>query len=282
MRFVLQDSLFERPSLHKSGRRRGRPRKNKPVSSSSDCEAPQIQLPSVEPGDVERELKRNQQRRSEDLSVEPQEETEGPAKRGKKREAELEEETSDEAGVMKKVCFEQTETCIPHSADFVCEAEAVGTEDVIDVETVSLSSLPTEDNKEVAWSEIMMRDTEDSLFDEEMESSGDEIIHVDDDSDGATDLEGARDSCKEQADRGCCQSRLTTARPHFISPPSHSATQVSRGSTGSWEDSPLPDQVIISCRESSEEEEEGDGDADVVSVKTASTLSLQALEKVSS
>lgn len=226
------------------------------------------------------------------MTVQSEEETEGPARRGKKRRAELEEETSDDATVIKKVCFERTalsttETCIlsSDSADFGSEAAAVVMEDVIDVETVSLISvgdgLQTEDDKKAVWSEIIMRDTEDSLFDEEMESGSDEIINVDEDSDGITDLEKDRDNCKERAEKGCYQSRLTPAFPDLISPPSHSAKQVSLGSTGSWEDedidvtgasSPLPDPVIISWRESSEgEEEEGDKDVDVVSEKTDST-----------
>lgn len=256
----------------------------------SDCKGstPEIQLQPVEPCDTDKQLEENHERHGEDLTVQPQEETEGHERRGKKRGAELEEEASDDATAIKKVCFEQTapltgETCIPSSdsADFDCEAAAVEMEDVIDVETVSLISLQTEDDKKAVWSEIIMRTTEDSLFDDEMESSSDEIINVDEDSDGNTDLEKDGDNCKERAEKDCCQSRLTPALPDLISPPSRSAKHASLGSTGSWEDEdvdviggscPVPDPVIISWRESSEGEgEEGDKDVDVVSEKTDGT-----------
>lgn len=229
------------------------------------------------------------ERHGEDLTVRPQEKTEGPPRRGQKRGTESEEETTYNASVVKKVCVEQTaqpttDTCIPSSdsADCVSEAATVEMEDVIDVETVSLSSvgdgLQREEDKKTLWSEIIFRETKDSLVDEEMDSDSDEIIDVDGDSDCITDLEKERDSCKERAEKGRSQSRTAPALPHFVSPPLHPANQTSLGSTGSWEDedidviggsSPHPDPVIISWRESSEgEEEEGDEDVVVVREKT--------------
>lgn len=219
----------------------------------------------------------SQERHEEEFTVKPQEEAEGPTRRGKKRAAESDRETSDDATLTKRVCFEQmaqptSETRIPRSASADFVSEPATTEDVIDVETVLLTSvgdcLQREEEKEKpVWREIRLRETEEPLMDEEMESSGDEIIDVDGDAEDGH------------------QGRATPTLSHFVevkpsvSSPSRAAKAVSLGSTGSCEEdkdedidvmggsSPVPDPVIISWTESSEGEEE-EGYVDVVGEKT--------------
>ncbi len=231
----------------------------------------------MEPSDTDEEPEENQERHEEESTVQPQEEAEGATGRGMKRRAESEGETSNEATVAKRVCFEQmaqptSDTCTPSSAS--AEPATAETEDVIDVETVSLTSagepLQREERKEKpAWSEIKLRETRGCVMDEEMESSGDEIIDVDGD---------VEDDCYKEAEKDGRRSR--TANPR-VSPASHSAEEASVGSAGSCEEDrdedvdvigdsgPVPDPVIISWTESSEgEREEGEEDVDVDGEKT--------------
>ncbi|XP_044061778.1 uncharacterized protein LOC122880569 [Siniperca chuatsi] len=264
------------PSAGQRARRRGRTKKNGQLLSLTNGES---STPPIQPQPVDEQLERHE----EELTVQPQEEAEGPTRRGMKRGAESEEETSDGATMAKRAFFEQmaqptSETCIPstEAADFVSEPATTEIEDVIDVETVSLTSvrdfLQREEQKPV-WSEIKLRETEESLMDEEKKSSSNEIIDVDGD---------VEDDCHKEAEKGRRQSRTTLSHfvkvNSFVSPPSHSAEEVSLGTTGSWEEdevidvigdsSPVPDPVIISWTESSEgEEEEGDEDVDVVGEK---------------
>lgn len=270
------------PSADQLERRRCKPKKNAQLLTNAvELSSPPIQPQPVEPSGTDEQLENNQERREEELSVRPQEEAEGPTRREKKRGAESEEETSDDATPAKRVCFEQmsqptSETCIPSSAsaDVVSEPASLEVEDVIDVETVSLTSVGgclqrEEEEEKPVPSEIKLRETEESLVDEERESSGDEFIDVD------GDVEDG------------CQSRTAQTLSWFVevkppvSLPSRSAKSDSLGSMGSCEEdkdkdidviggcSPFPDPVTISWTESSEaEEKEGDEDVDVVGEKT--------------
>ncbi|XP_051276904.1 uncharacterized protein LOC127375108 [Dicentrarchus labrax] len=277
--------FLEEPFLPKPppGRKRGRPKKNGQLPSLSNGES---STPPIQPQPVDEQLEKNQEKREEEFTVQPQEEAEGPTRRGEKRGAESKGETSDDATVAKKVCSETTpqptsETCTPISVQF--EPAATEIEDVIDVETVSLTGdcLQSEEQEEkLVFSVIRPGEAEERLMDEDAESSGDEIIDVD------GDVE--KDSEKERHQSGteptlCC---LTEEKPS-VSPPSHSAEEVVLGSAGSWEEdenedidviggsSPVPDPVIISWTESSEgEEEEGDEEVDVIGGKTDYTPSV--------
>ncbi|XP_042275567.1 uncharacterized protein LOC121902364 isoform X3 [Thunnus maccoyii] len=292
MPFLEQPLTDKRPpqSARQPGRLRGRPCKNRQPLSLSNDESPTspVQLQPVEPCVRDEQLESNQERREEELTVLPQEET--TAGRRTKRGA---EDRSDDTSVAKKVCFEQmtqpmSETCLPssESADHVSETAALETEDLIDVETVSLTSVEDtlqrkEQEAKTAWSEIKLEEAgqngegRESLTDEEMESSGDEIIDVDGDSVGSTSLK-REDDCRERAQKICRQNRTAFVQ---VKPPA--SKEDSLGSTGSWEEdrdedidviggsSPLPDPVIISWTESSgSEEEEGDEEIDVSGEKT--------------
>ncbi|XP_039976027.1 uncharacterized protein LOC120785396 isoform X2 [Xiphias gladius] len=293
----LEEPLVDKrsPSAGQPGSRRGRTKKNRQLLSLSNggTTPPPTQLQHVEPCGTNEQLEKNQEGHEKGLTVQPQEEAEGPTGRGKKRGAESREETSDEATVAKRVCFGQmaqptSETCIPssESADFVSEQATTETEDEIDVETLSLTSegdrLQREEREEKTLrNEIILEETEESLMDEEMQGSGDEIIDVDGDTDGRKDLEKHTDDYREE-DR--FQSRTAPSLLHFVSPPSHSEKGASVDSTGSWEEedidviggsSPVPDPVVISWTESSEgEEQEGDEDVDVVGEKKDYTSSV--------
>lgn len=271
---------------HPKRKRRGRPKKNGQLLVLSNDESPTtpIQLQPVEPCGRDEQLQSNQDRREEELTVLPQEQAKGSEGRVTKRGAESEEERKDEASVAKRVCFEQMiqptppETCLPSS-----EAAAVETEDVIDVEAVSLTSVGDE---KTTWTEIKLGETDQNgeerrcLTDEEIESS-DEIIDVDGDSDGSTNLK-REDNWREWAENIRCQNSTAPALLQLVkvkpsaSPPSLSLKEVSLRSTGSWEEdrdgdidviggsSPLPDPVIISWTESSGgEEQEGGEEIDV-------------------
>ncbi|CAK6971947.1 uncharacterized protein LOC121902364 isoform X3 [Scomber scombrus] len=275
------------------GQRRVRPRKNRQPLNLSNDERPKtpIHLQPAELCDRDEKLKRNQERYEEQLTVLPQEEATRQAGRGTKRGA---EESSDEASVAKRVCFEQMkrpvseshETCLPSSESTVSvsESEPVETEDVIDVEAISLTSVEdTLQRKEqvgkTVWSEIKFEKADQNmewwehLTDEEMESSGNEVIDVDGDSEGSTELKRG-DDCRVWAEKIHRTEQFVKVEP----PPSKG---VSLGSTGSWEEdrdgdvdviggsSPLPDPVIISWTESSGgEDEEGDEEIDITGEKT--------------
>lgn len=277
----LEEPLPEKrpPSVGQPGRKRGRPKKNGQLLSLSTCESstPPIQPQPAESSGMDEQPEENQERHEEKSTVQPQEDAEGATRRGEKRRAESEGETSDDATVAKRVCIEQIAQPISHacrSSSASAEPATTETDDVIDVETVSLTSagerLEREERKEKpAWSEIKLRETVGCVMDEEVESSGDEIIDVDG---------GVEDDCHKVAEKDGRWSR--TANPP-VSPASHSAEEVSLGSTGSCEEdrdedidviggsSPVPDPVIISWTESSEgEREDGDEDVDVDGEKT--------------
>lgn len=262
------------PSASQPGRRRGRPKNRRVLSLSDNVSSTLPVLPQpVEPCSTEKQREKNQETPEQEFIVQPEEEeTDGPTREGKKRGAEA-EDTSDDATVAKRVCFEKmpqptSETCMSRSesADF----EHAAIQDIIDVETVSLTSvgdgLQREEREEKpAWTGIKLRDTEESLTDEEKESSCDEIIDVDGD---------------VEDDRG--QSRTA---PISVSPPFRSA--VGLESTESWDgdkdedidviggSGPVPDPVTISWTESSEgEKEEEDEDVDVVGERTTYTSSV--------
>ncbi|XP_026186757.1 uncharacterized protein LOC113144748 [Mastacembelus armatus] len=269
------------PLLHKPPSSTDQPGRLKnsgqpPSLCNVESSPPSIQPLPVDPCGV---VDKNRKRQVDDLTVQPQEEAEEPTKRAKKRGAEPEEETSNDATVVKRICFEQiaqqpTETSKPRSES----AATVELQDAIDVETVSLTSVGDKDEGQegnTPCSEIPFRETTESLLDEEIESSGDEIIDVDGDSDGIVDLVKDTASSHEKYRSQC---RTAPALSHFHSPCSHSVGEVSPGSAESWEDkdidviggsSPIPEPVIISWTQSSKSEvEEGDEDVDVVEEKT--------------
>ncbi|KAM7417628.1 hypothetical protein PAMA_017321 [Pampus argenteus] len=305
----IMDSMpfLEQPLLDKRRHSTGQPRQprcraknNKQVIGSSNDESPTtpIQLPPVEPRDRDEQLESNHERREEDLTVLPQEEAKESEKMGTKRGAE--EETNDDTNVAKRVRVEQmtpptSETCLPRSESThpASEPAAMETKDVIDVETVLLSSVgDTFQRKEekTEWTEFKLveaeqnREERESLPDEEMESDADEIIDVDGDSDGSTGLERAGE-CQEQAEKIHLQNRTAPALSQFGKvkrEASHLLREVSLGSTGSKEEnrdgdidviggsSPLPDPVIISWTAySGSEEEEGNEEIDVTGEETA-------------
>lgn len=275
----LEEPLVQRkrpPSASQPGRRQGRS-KNEQLLSSSDnvSSTPPIQAQPVEPCGTEKQLEKNQETPEQELTVQPQEETDGPTRRGKKRGAEAKEETSDDATVGKRVCFEQmpqptSETCTPPSESADIEPATIQIEEIIDVETVMLTSVGDcfqreERDEKPVWNEIKLRETEE-CSDEEMESSGDKII------DAGGDVE---DGCQKDEENHHGQSRTAPI------------SVVSLGSTGSWEwdkeedidviggSGPAPDPVIICWTESSEgEKEEEDEDVDVVGEKTDYTSSV--------
>lgn len=96
------------PSASQPGRRGGRSKNEQLLSLSDNVSlTPPIQAQPVEPCGTQKQLEKNQETPEQELTVQPQEETDGPTRRGKKRGAEAEEETSDDATVGKRVCFEQ-------------------------------------------------------------------------------------------------------------------------------------------------------------------------------
>ncbi len=280
--------ILEQPPQHKRGR--GRPPKNGQLLGLRNHESstPTVQPQPVEPCTTEEKRKTNQERHEEELRVQLQEETEGRANRGKKRGAESEEETSDDANVAKKVCFEKmqqptSDLFTPGSESANVEPAAIETEDIIDVETVSLTSVGdcSQREEKPALSEISIGQTEES--DEEVESSSDEIIDVD----------GDEDDCQAEIEKDRCQSRAAPTLPHFVeSNPPVSPRSLSdvilRSTQGCEEDtdedidviggsSPAPDPVIISWTKSSEgEKEERDEDVEIV-VETTDYASSEAV-----
>lgn len=192
-----------------------------------------------------REQEEDEETSVEEVTIQNQGETDG-SREGSKRSVEAKEETSDDVPEAKRVCIEKTpqlacsETCTapPDSA----EPAAVEDEDIIDVVTVSVTSvkggLNGEQDQKPVWNDIRFGGTEEN--DKETESTGDEIIDVEED---------------------CSQGRATVA-PVLPSPQS----VLSPGSTtGSWENeeidvlggcSPTPDPVTLIWTDSSKENED--------------------------
>ncbi|KAK2904179.1 hypothetical protein Q8A73_010836 [Channa argus] len=289
----IMDSLFEgTPLLNRpAGGRQGRPKKNCQLSTNGESLTPQIQPQPVEPCGMEEQLENNYEKPEEEGIVQPQEATEGPTRRGKKRGAESDEESTNDAEV-KKVRFEQVAqlTTLTHvqsseCADCVSEAATVDVEDGINVETFSLTSAGVgwqreEDDKKLVWNEVTIGETNGVLVDDKMDGGINEMINVDGDSDEIIDLEKDRDNSRDCEEKGCCQSRAPGVSPSSLVSPE--AKGGSLGPTGSGEDedidviggsSPLPDPVIISWKASSEgEEDEEDEDIDVTGENTGYTL----------
>nr|XP_020450433.1 uncharacterized protein LOC109957127 isoform X2 [Monopterus albus] len=264
------------PSTGQPGVRKSRPKKNGQLPSSSNGESSSlpIQPQFVDPCGMEEQLENDQERQEEELTVQPQEEADGPTRRGKRTTVES-EETSDDATVVKRVCFEQvaqpaTETPLPSFESADCEAGTVETEDVIDVETVSLTGVGhclqrDEQEENPVWSKSTVSQSEESLLDEETESSNAEFIEVDEDSDGINDLEKDTGDCHEWVEKDRDQGGAAPVMSQFVSPPLHFAEQASLGSAVSREDedidviggsSPAPEPVFISWTESSEGEKD--------------------------
>lgn len=230
---------------------RGGLKKEQHLSSADNVsQTPQIQPQPEEPCAAETQQETREQEEGEKTSVEEvtiqtQGETDG-SRGGSKRSVEAKEETSDDVPEAKRLCIEKTpqlacsETCTapPDSA----EPAAVEDEDIIDVVTVSVTSvggsLNREQEEKPLWNDIRFGETEEN--DEETESTGDEIIDVEED---------------------CSQSRATAAP---VLPPPHSVLSP-WSTTGSWENeeidvlggcSPTPDPVTLIWTDSSEENEE--------------------------
>ncbi|XP_035809592.2 uncharacterized protein LOC111576483 isoform X2 [Amphiprion ocellaris] len=280
---LLEEPLSADPPV----RRRGRHRKNSQQLSlsNSNSSVPPAQTQPVDPGGTDKPLEKNQERREEESTVQPQEEADGPTSRGQKRAAMSSEDRSDDATVTKRVCFEQIpqpicETCMPNSESAISVSEPPTTEpeEIIDVETVSLSGLEglheEEEKPKPVWSEIKLRETENRLSEEEMYSSADEIIDVEGDDDNS--------EAQENKDKDNCQNATAASLSYFVDEkssvsPSHQTKQFNPESTERWEDdkdedidvitggSSVPEPVIISWTESSEgEEDEGGENIDVV------------------
>lgn len=258
------------PSASQPGRQRGRSKKRQVLSLSDNVGSTPPVLPqTVEPCRAKAQREKNQEMPERELTVQPQGETDEPTREGKKRGA---EEASDDATVAKRVCFEEmqqpaSETNVPRSESTDFEQAAI--EDIIDVETLSLTSVADglqreEQEEKPAWTDIKLRETDDCLTDEEKESSGDEIIDVDGDEEDGRSQSGPV--------------------PLLVFTPVRS--EVCLESQGSWDgdkdedidviggSGPVPDPVIISWTESSEDEkEEGEEDIDVVIGEKATYIS---------
>lgn len=151
-------------------------------------------------------------------------------------------------------------------ADSISEPTTTNLNEVIDVETVSLTSVGgVEEEEKPLWRELRL--AEGSLTDEEMQSSTDEIIDVDGDYE---DVEPQGD------DRLSRRASAVFADLQPSASPSNSASE----SCDKDEDvdviggsGPVPESVTISWTESSEEEE-GDRDVDVVGEVRGSTSSV--------
>ncbi|XP_051810867.1 uncharacterized protein LOC127535909 [Acanthochromis polyacanthus] len=265
--------LEEPPSADRPVRRRGRPKKSSQQlsNSNSNSSVPPAQPQPVDPSGTDEPLEKNQERHEEESTVQPQEEADGPASRGQKRAATSSEDRSDDGTVTKRVCFEQIpqptcETCMPNSesAISVCEPPTTEPEEVIDVETLSLSSLEGlyEEEEKPVWSEIKLRETESRLPDEETYNSADEIIDVEGDGDDS--------ETQENKDEDNCQNAIAASLSYYIDEKSsvsssHQTKEFSPESTERWEDDKDedidvitgcdsdPEPVIISWTESSEE-----------------------------
>lgn len=207
------------------------------------------------------------------MAVQSHEEVGGATRRGQKRGAESDEDTSDNATVAKRACFE-TPTQPPTSepADFTSKLGATDPEETIDVETVSPTGACLQEEKEnLPWSELRL--AEGSLTGEEVQSSADEIIDVDGDDENF--------EIKEEIQT---QSRRAPTVFADLQP----SVSPSQSANGSWDvvkdevidviggSSPIPEPVTITWTESSEGEEEegGELDVDVVGEHKDSTSSV--------
>lgn len=279
MSFLEEPLLWNKrqPSASQPGRQQGRSKKRQVLSSSDNVRSTPPVLPhTVEPCSAEAQREKNQEMPERELTVQPQGETDEPTREGKKRGAEAEEETSDDATVAKRVCIEEmqqptSETNAPRSesADF----EQAAIEDIINVETLSLTSVADglqreEQEEKTVWTDINLRETDECLTDEEKESGGDEMIDVDGDEEDGRSQSGP-----------VPLSVFTPVR-----------SEVGLESQGSWDrdededidviggSGPVPDPVIISWTESSEDEkEEGEEDIDVAVGEKAINISSAVL-----
>lgn len=174
-----------------------------------------------------KQAEENQEIPVEKLTVQLQEDTDEPTGRGENRGAEAQKEICDGATGGKRVCFEQ----MPRPPSECAEPTVRESEDIIDVETVSMTSSGGVQREEQAdkplWNVITLREAEDCVMDGE--SSGDEIIDVEGD---------------VEDDQGWRRTALTA-----VLPPAYS--EVSQGATGSWdedegvigESGPVPDEL---------------------------------------
>ncbi|XP_056900055.1 uncharacterized protein LOC130531899 [Takifugu flavidus] len=116
-----------------------------------------------------------------DTSAQPQEDTYEAKREVKRRNAEVEEEIREDASVSKRVRLEEM-TCVrppstPQPGYPNCEPAAREAEEVVDVETLSVSSAEGLQGDRPEWSEIDLGGTEEP---QELEdSSCDEVIDVD-------------------------------------------------------------------------------------------------------
>lgn len=127
-----------------------------------------------------------------DTTAQPQEDS-YEAKRGvKRRNAEVEEEISEGASVSKRVRLEEM-TCVrppstPQPGYLTCEPAAREAEEVVDVETLSVSSAEGLQGAKPEWSEIDLWGTKEP---QELENSScDEVIDVDGDDEDDDVLRG--------------------------------------------------------------------------------------------
>ncbi|MEQ2257951.1 hypothetical protein XENORESO_018778, partial [Xenotaenia resolanae] len=256
--------------------RRGRPKKNENLLNSSHIESSPtlVQPQSMGFCCTNDQTDKKPEGHKEDLIKE----VKGPTERGIKRGAESMKETGDHVLLDKRICLDQTttrETFAPssQSADFLSAAATLEQEEVIDVETVSLSSSTGCLQKEKQVEEPIS-EAEGSLSGEDTQSP-DEIIDVD----------GDQEDCAETIwykEDHSPQERCSVS-------PSHSYKEFGLEWTGKCDkdteiedidviggSSPAPDPVIISWTESSDGEEEGreDEEVDVVGEKMDGTSSV--------
>ncbi|XP_041845769.1 uncharacterized protein LOC121642842 isoform X2 [Melanotaenia boesemani] len=276
-----------------TGCKQGRTKKNKELCSSSNGEISKAaaQMQPVDFCGPDDQCEKNQERHECDLSVQPQEEVERPAWRGKKRGPECNEDANDDATVTKRSSLCQMtepacETCIPcsESADLASTPATMELKEMVDVETVSLTNCCTQGKKRTEnsmLSEIKQRKPEESLPDEDMESSCSEVTNVEEYDEDLQTLGN------KEVEKDRCQSRTPPA-PSHINAAKNSASPTKASTlqwTEKWEEdedidvtggsSPVPESVIISWTESSEgEKEEEDEDIDVVGEKADFTTSL--------
>lgn len=143
----------------------------------------------------------------EDTSAQPQEDSFKAKREVKRRNAEVEEEISEDASVSKRLRLEDM-TCVrppstPQPGHATSEPAAREAEEVVDVETLSLSSAEGLQGDKPEWSEIDLRGTEEPR---ELEnSSGDEVIVVDGDEEDDNVLRGSSPVT--------CQTSITWKEP---------------------------------------------------------------------
>lgn len=116
-----------------------------------------------------------------DTTAQPREDTYEAKREVKRRNSEVEEEISEDASVSKRVRLE-TMTCVwppstPQPGYPNCEPAAREAEEVVDVETLSVSTEEGLQGDEPKWSEIDLGETEEP---QELDNSScDEVIDVD-------------------------------------------------------------------------------------------------------